>query len=324
MRFSLSRTLLAPVSAALAIMVRPGLCLAQSGSFMDPGGPVAAAERAHFISVAAITMIAVLPVLILVPLLLWRYRYGNRAAKYTPKWEFSLVLDVMMWGIPAAIVAVLSVQLWQETVALDPYRPIPSAKSPIQIQVVGLDWKWLFIYPEQGVASIGEMAFPEGRPVSLTLTSDTVMQSFMIPALAGQIYVMPAMTTQQNLIADAPGTFDGQNTQFNGAGFAQQRFRAEAMTDADFDAWTAKLRSKGVALNDAAYAKLGSQTTLDQVSVAFGTPDMPPDAVWFSTVTPGLFEGILQKYMAGKPVLPANQPGTTTFDPSPKPAKVTP
>jgi cytochrome o ubiquinol oxidase subunit II len=324
MRFALSRILLAPVPAALAMVVWPSLCLAQSGSFMDPGGPVAAASRAHFISVAGITMIAVLPVLILVPVLLWRYRYGNRTAKYAPEWEFSLVLDVMMWGIPAAIVAVLSVQLWQETIALDPYRPIQSAKPPLQIQVVGLDWKWLFIYPEQGVASIGEMAFPANRPVSLTLTSDTVMQSFMIPALAGQIYVMPAMTTQQNLIADAPGTFGGQNTQFNGAGFAQQRFRAMAMMDTNFDAWTAKLSTKGVALNDAAYAKLGAQTTLAQVRAAFGTPDMPPDAVWFSTLTPGLFEGVLQKYMAGQPILPANQPGTATFDPLPKPAKVSP
>lgn len=138
-------------------------------------------------------------------------------------------------GVPILIICILGFWLWHHTVRFDPYKPL--GDNPLQIQVVGLDWKWLFIYPEQGVASVGEMAIPVDRPVSLTLTTDTVMQSFMVSALAGQIYAMPGMETKLNLIADRPGTTLGQNTQYSGEGFAQQKFTVHALPEADWNAW---------------------------------------------------------------------------------------
>ena len=299
--------------ATMAIM--PEIALSDSSSFFDPQGPIAAAEKDHFIQTAAITMIAVLPVLILVPLILWRYRYGNQKARYTPKWEFSGLLDTAMWGIPFTIVAVLSVQLWQDTVALDPYRPLKSDKPPLEVQVIGLDWKWVFVYPEQEIATVGELAFPADRPVKLTLTSDTVMQSFLVSALAGQIYVMPGMETQLQLLADAPGVFEGENTQFNGDGFTQQKFRAVAQTGADFSDWAARVKANGVPLDLDAYGRLAVRSTPTEVHAEFATSDMPTDAVWFGTVLPDLFERVLHRYHQGSALDPSGQPGSAICGP---------
>ncbi|NIZ12743.1 cytochrome ubiquinol oxidase subunit II [Phaeobacter sp. HF9A] len=300
-----------------AAVFSPGASFAwpESSSFFTPQGPIAQAEKDHFLQTAAITMIAVLPVLLLVPLILWRYRYGNRKASYRPKWEFSGPLDLLMWGVPIAIVAILSVELWQETVSLDPYRPLPSEKAPLEIQVVGLDWKWLFIYPEQGIASVGEMGFPADRPVKLSLTSDTVMQSFMIGALAGQIYVMPGMQTQLQLMADAPGLFEGENTQFNGAGFPMQRFRAVAQTDEGFANWVAEVKAQGVPLDPQTYGKLAVSSTPAEVHRTLASPQMPADAVWFSPVAPDLFERVLRRYHQGSALEPGGQPGSFLHDP---------
>lgn len=301
----------------IIFLLAPNFAWPASSSFFDPQGPIAQAEKDHFIQTAAITMIAVLPVLILVPLILWRYRYSNRKAKYAPKWEFSAPLDIVMWGVPFAIVGVLSVQLWQATIALDPYRPLQSDKPPLQIQVVGLDWKWLFIYPEQGIATAGEMAFPADRPVQLTLTSDTVMQSFMISALAGQIYVMPGMETKLHLLADDPGTFEGENTQYNGDGFPLQKFRAVAKTDAAFADWVAQVRADGVPLELETYGALGVRSTPAQVHAALATPPMPADAVWFASVLPDLFERVLHRYHQGSALDPSAQPGSYICGPGP-------
>lgn len=296
--------------AVAALAVAPEFALANNSSFFDPQGPIAAAEKDHFIQTAAITMIAVLPVLLFVPLILWRYRYRNQKATYTPKWEFSGLLDTAMWGVPFAIVAVLSVQLWQETVALDPYRPLKSDQPPLEVQVIGLDWKWLFVYPEQEIATVGEMVFPADRPVKMTLTSDTVMQSFLISALAGQIYVMPGMETQLQLLADAPGVFEGENTQFNGDGFTQQKFRAVAQTDADFAAWSERVKSDGVSLDLETYGNLAVRSTPAEVHAALATSGMPTDAVWFGTVLPDLFERVLHRYHQGSALDPSGQPGS--------------
>ncbi|WP_424987328.1 cytochrome ubiquinol oxidase subunit II [Microbulbifer sp. S227A] len=294
----------------LTLSLLPGLARSDSSSFFDPRGPIAAAEKDHFIQTAALTMIAVLPVLVLVPLILWRYRYGNTRARYTPKWEFSGLLDTLMWGVPIAIVTVLSVQLWRETVALDPYRPLESDKPPLDIHVIGLDWKWLFVYPEQQIATVGEMAFPADRPVRLRLTSDTVMQSFLVSALAGQIYVMPGMQTQLQLLADVPGVFEGENTQFNGDGFTQQKFRAMAQTDADFASWSARVRAGGVPLDVDAYGRLAIRSSPAEVHAEFATPAMPTNAVWFGSVLPDLFERVLHRYHQGSALDPGGQPGS--------------
>lgn len=309
-------SLAAWISGAGMVFALSAACFAESSSFMDPQGPIAAAQKAHFIKVIAITMIAVGPVLVLVPLMLWRYRYRNTKARYSPNWEFSGPLDLVMWGVPFLIIIALSTQLWHSTKALDPYKPISSPLPALEVKVIALDWKWLFLYPEQGIGSIGELVFPAGRPVALTLTSDTVMQSFMISALAGQIYVMPGMQTQLQVLADAPGVFEGENTQFNGFGFVAQKFKAKAVTDADFEAWTASVRSDGIPLDMSSYATLAIPSTPTQAHTALATDAMPPAILYFNPVPPDLFSTVIHRYHSGQPILPADQPGGAVYDPA--------
>lgn len=160
-------------------------CDVAGGSFLAPDGPVAAEQLKQFWLVVAFTGLAVVPVLVLVPLIIWRYREKGGPGKYSPDWDKSWRFDLAMWGVPFVIIVALSFLLWQNTAKLDPYKQIPSEQDAIRVQVIGLDWKWLFIYPDEGVATLNELAFVEGAPLSLELTSDTVMQSFVVAALGG-------------------------------------------------------------------------------------------------------------------------------------------
>ncbi|MFC2967302.1 cytochrome ubiquinol oxidase subunit II [Acidimangrovimonas pyrenivorans] len=289
-------------------------CVEDGTSFLTPHGPVAALQRYHLWEVTLISMIVVLPVLVGVPLLAWRYRYGNAKARYTPEWDFSHTLEWVMWVVPALIVLALGALLWIDTHKLDPYRPIASAEPPLRVQVVGLDWKWLFIYPDYHIATVGQMAFPQDRPVSMQLTTDTVMQSFTIPALAGQIYAMPGMQTKLNFKADKLGKFEGMNTQFTGDGFDKQHFTAVSMSKGDFDNWVKSVQDKGVALNQAAYAKLSVSSTPAEVRAEFGTQAMPPKAVFFNNVAPGFYMGIMNRYMKGTTAKSVDQPGSVAYN----------
>jgi cytochrome o ubiquinol oxidase subunit 2 len=249
------------------------------GGFLDPAGPIAAAERSHFRAIVALMMIVIVPPFVALPLVLRRYRQGNASAEYKPDWEFSLLLEVLVWGIPAALVAVLGWNLWRQSHVLDPYRPIPSAEAPLDVDVIGLDWKWLFIYPAQRIAAADTLVIPAGRPVRFRLTSATVLQSFMIPRLGSQIYVMPGMKTELNLMADRPGNFIGLNTQYNGAGFARQRFATRAVNPKEFASWAAKVRSEQPPLDQSALGNLLRRSTLNH-PLLFG--DVPADL--FQTV----------------------------------------
>ncbi|HEU5443742.1 MAG TPA: ubiquinol oxidase subunit II, partial [Steroidobacteraceae bacterium] len=215
-------------------------------SFLDPQGPVAHAQMVHFYWVLGIMAVFVAgPIFLLLPLLLWRYRYGNSAARYAPKWRDNGVIVLLTWGGPILIVCVLGFLVWRDSHRLDPYKPLPSSQPPLQVQVIGYDWKWLFIYPDRGIATIGTFALPVGRPVTLHLTSATVMQSFFIPALGGQIYAMGGMVTQLNLEASREGRFLGENTMYNGNGFHFEKFVAVAKPPAQFDAWVREVRTTG-------------------------------------------------------------------------------
>lgn len=302
-------------AGAASLLVLLTACSDRRSSFLDPAGPIAAAQRAHLLEVVAWTMIAILPVFILVPLLLWRYRYRNDRARYTPDWQFSGLLDLVMWGGPLVIVTVLSVLLWRSTHALDPYKPLPG-DAPIRVEVIGLDWKWLFIYPDLGIATVNDLAFPAGTPVALDLTTDTVMQSFMIPALAGQIYAMPGMRTKLHVLAETTGVFEGENTQWSGSGFPHQKFETHAMTPEAFADWVAQVRADGVPLDMAGYGRLAAGSTGAEAHEEFGTEAMPAGVIWYGTVAPDLFAHVLHRYMQGTPVPPARQPGATGYDPS--------
>ncbi len=182
----------------------------------------------------AIMMIVILPVFILAALFVWRYRASNTSARYTPNLAYYWPVEILVWGVPAAIIVWLGFHLWHDTYKLDPYANIDPGVQPLQVDVVAQDWKWLFIYPEQGIAVVNELAFPSGRPLSLKITSDTVMNSFVIPALGGQIYAMAGMQTRLHLLADKPGRFWGRNVQYSGSGFADQQFDAVAMSERGF------------------------------------------------------------------------------------------
>lgn len=294
-----------------AIVGLPALlagCAPQGTSFLTPGGPVAQSELSHLIVIAAISLVAILPVLILTPLIVWRYRRRGGKGGYAPDWEYSRVLEIAMWGVPVLIVAVLATQLVRNTLELDPYRPLASNVEPLRIEAVALNWKWLFILPDHAVATVDQLSVPVGVPVVINLTSDSGMQSFLVSALAGQIYVMPGMATRQVMLADRPGTFPGRNTQFNGRGFAGQRFVVTALPQADFNAWIEDLRTKGQPLNAANYSVLAKPSSGSEAARALGVAGDAP--VWFSAVPPDFFGSILHRYMD------ADHPTTRNGDPS--------
>lgn len=267
---------------SVACLVGAGVSLAGCGildrGFLSPAGPVAAAIRDEFLLVCLIMLFVIGPVLLLVPLVAWRYRLSNTKSAYRPQWGFSWPLEALIWIPPTAIVVILAVFLWRDTHRLDPYKPLPG--KAVSVQVIAADWKWIFVYPEQGVATVNRLVIPAGRPVHLDLTSATVMQSILIPRLAGQIYAMAGMRTQLNLQADAPGAFLGENVQFNGTGFQNQKFTVDAMDDAAYVRWLAEVRAQPNRLDDTEYEKLTRRSTV-------------PHPLAFGAVQPNLFDRVM-------------------------------
>jgi cytochrome o ubiquinol oxidase subunit 2 len=247
-----------------------GGCTALHHGFLFPAGPIAAQTRHEFLIVCLVMLFVIAPVLLLAPLFAWHYRLSNTRSAYRPNWSFNWPLEGLIWLPPALIVVGLSVYLWRQTHVLDPYRALPG--QPVEIQAVALDWKWLFIYPARNAATVNRLVIPAGRPVHLTLTSGTVMQSILIPRLAGQIYAMAGMRTQLNFAAAAPGSFWGRNMQFNGAGFQNQIFDVEALDAAGFARWLAQTRALPNRLDAAEYETLSRRSTLAH-PLAFGAVD---------------------------------------------------
>ncbi len=302
------------LSAAAIFVVVTAQVAGASDSFMDPQGPIAEIQKVHLVRATALIMIAVIPVLVLVPLIAWRYRRRTgSAAEYRPKWDFSPRLEFAMWGVPVVIVALLSFYLWKATHRLDPYAASFGETPALNVQVVGLDWKWLFIYPDLGIATVGEFGIPVKQQVAITLTTDTVMQSFMIPALAGQIYAMPGMTTQLHLVADRPETMQGENTQYNGRGFTKQKFLTQAMQPEDFSAWVTSVRANSIPLTEDTYRTLAMRTDRDEVQAALRTVQMPLNALYFTLEDGDLFQSILHRYHGGQALPLDQQPGTVEY-----------
>ncbi|MDK8265836.1 ubiquinol oxidase subunit II [Pseudomonas oryzihabitans] len=258
-------------------------CSPLQHGFLAPAGLAASGERDLLLWIVGLALVVVLPVILLTPLIVWRYRHGNTRAAYRPRWEFSWLLDVFAWGVPALIVAVLAFLVWTRTHSLDPYRSPTPGEAPLEVQVIGLDWKWLFLYPEQGIATVNELVLPVGRPVQLRLTSDTVMQSLLLPRLGGQIYAMAGMQTQRYLQIPAPGQFEGRNAQYSGEGFQDQHFPIRVLAEADFQAWTRQIGQAREALDCAHYQVLARPGTLEQA------------AEWRLT-QPALFAWVLARY----------------------------
>jgi cytochrome o ubiquinol oxidase subunit 2 len=264
------------------------------GGILDPKGQVAADEKSLIITATSLMLLVVIPVIVLTLTFAWKYRAGNHAATYTPKWAHSTRIEVVVWLIPCLIVSCLAVLTWHSTHKLDPYRALDSDKPPVNIEVVAMNWKWLFIYPDQKIATVNEIAFPANVPVNFRITSDTVMNSFFIPQLGGQIYAMAGMQTQLHLIANEAGTYKGFSSNYSGAGFSGMKFNAIAMkSPAEFDAWVKQVRASGKPLDVASYRQLA-------------VPSENHAVTYFASATPRLFDAIVYKYMASRTSLAAS------------------
>lgn len=267
----------------VGVALLAGACDLRRSAVLDPKGPIALAERDLLFDAFYVMLVVIVPIIVLTLAFAWRYRASNTKATYMPKWAESGRLDAFVWLVPALIVVAVAVLVWRSTHKLDPYREIASATPPLDVQVVAQDWKWLFIYPDQGIAVVNQLAFPSGRPVSLRITSDTVMNSFYVPQLAGQIYAMAGMQTRLQLLADQPGKFVGRNSMYSGGGFSDQHFEVTAMTQADFDAWVAKAKQAPARLDATAYAALATKSRLNPIT-------------FYSAIEPKLFDSIIAKY----------------------------
>lgn len=232
---------------------------------LSPAGDVAAQQRDLVVIATVLMLLIVLPVMAATAVIAWRYRQSNNSAHYTPDWDHSTQLELMIWAAPLLIIICLGAVTWMGTHLLDPYRtlgrvaagrPIDPDAKPLEVDVVALDWKWLFIYPEYGVASVNELAAPVNRPIDFKITASSVMNSFYIPALAGQIYAMPGMQTRLHAVINAPGSYRGFSANYSGAGFSHMRFTFQAVNDGDFDKWIAKAKSANSRLGRGEYLAL--------------------------------------------------------------------
>lgn len=259
----------------------------QGIALLDPKGPIAAQQTNLMLMAVGLGLLVIIPVFFMVGWFSLRYRESNKKATYKPHWEGNIKVEAVIWLVPIAIIVVLSYLTWVKTIDLDPYKPIASTEKAIRVQVVSLDWNWLFIYPDENVATLNELTIPAGVPVTFDLTSATVMTSFFIPDLGSQIYAMAGMTTHLNLLSDRPGVYTGYNMGFSGKGYARMNFPTKAVPKEQYAEW---LKT----------AKAGTTTlTLDQFN-QLNKPQAGLPAVTYSSVEPDLFGHIVGEFMKQK------------------------
>ncbi|TYC64116.1 ubiquinol oxidase subunit II [Stappia sp. BW2] len=248
---------------------------------MNPAGDIASQQAELIIYSTILMLIVVLPVMALTVIFAIKYRSSNKDAEYQPDWHHSTSLEIVIWTVPMAIIMCLAGLTWVATHRLDPYSPlerisaekeIPAGEEPLVIQVVAMDWKWLFIYPEQGVAAVNELAAPVDRPVKFEITSSTVMNSFFVPALAGQIYAMAGMQTELNAVMNEEGVYDGFSSNYSGAGFSHMRFKFHSVDEKGFEDWVAKAQDSEQPLDRTAFLKLDEPSIANPVSY-YGSVD---------------------------------------------------
>ncbi len=258
---------------------------------LHPSGAVAA-QQGHLIVVSTLLMLLiVVPVIALTLLFAWRYRQSNTAADYAPDWDHSTQLELVIWAAPLLIIIALGALTWITSHTLDPYRAlrriddgraVPAGIEPLTVEVVALDWKWLFIYPEQGIAVVNEVAAPVDVPIHFKITAASVMNSFFVPALAGQIYAMPGMQTQLNAVINRQGDYEGFSANYSGAGFSGMRFRFRGLSAGGFDQWVRDAKAAGTKLSDEGYLELAKPSEREPVRR-------------YSLVATGLYEAILDQ-----------------------------
>ena len=263
---------------------------------MKPSGDIAAQQAQLVVTSTLLMLLIIVPVIVLTLLFAWRYRQSNTDAPYTPDWDHSTKLELVIWGAPLLIIIALGALTWISTHKLDPYRPLDriaadrplaAGVQPLEVQVVALDWKWLFLYPEQGIATVNELAAPVDRPIRFRITASTVMNSFYIPALAGQIYAMPGMETTLHAVINQAGVYDGFSANYSGAGFSHMRFKFQGLSDVDFARWVDSNKASGTGLDRAGY-------------LALERPSEKEPVRRYARVETGLYDAILNRCADGR------------------------
>lgn len=270
---------LAPLAALGVAACAPGV--------LDPVGPVSSGIRTILLNSLFIMLGIVIPTMVVTLLFAWWFRAGNKRAKYLPDWSYSGRVELLVWSVPALVVIFLAGITWIGSHQLAPERPLEGRVRPIPVQVVALDWKWLFIYPEQGVASVNRLVIPAGTPVNFRITSATVMNSFFVPQLGSQIYAMAGMDSRLHLQADRPGRYLGISAHYSGEGFSDMDFATDAVPPRQFAAWAARTRAQGPVLDGRGFVQLARESI-----------DVKPYT--YRAVQPRLYETIVAQ--AGAPV----------------------
>jgi cytochrome o ubiquinol oxidase subunit 2 len=251
---------------------------------LEPSGMIGAKERYLIVLSTILMAIIVVPVFFMTALIAWRYRAGNTKAKYTPNWEHNRTEEFIWWAVPCVIIAALAVITWTSSHDLDPFKPIVSDAAPMEIQVIALPWKWLFIYPDQHIASVNFVEFPAGTPVTFQITGDAPMNSFWIPQLGGQIYAMAGMVSQLRLIADRSGVYRGSSANFSGTGFSGMTFTAKAVSQEEFNQWVQNVKQGQATLSTSTYALLAAPSQNEPVR-------------YYAAADSDVFSSVVSKFM---------------------------
>ncbi len=258
---------------------------------LNPSGDIAAQQGKLIIVSTVLMLLVIVPVIILTLVFAWRYRQSNTTARYEPDWDHSTLLELIIWAAPLLIIIALGAVTWISTHTLDPYRklqridetrPVPADVQPLVVEVVALDWKWLFIYPEQGIATVNELAAPVDRPILFKLTATSTMNAFYVPDLAGMIYAMPGMQTELNAVINQPGVYKGMSSHYSGSGFSGMTFKFHGLSESDFAQWVARNKSEGKPLTRQAYLDLVKPSERDPVQR-------------FASVEDGLYDKVLNR-----------------------------
>jgi len=265
------------------------LTAACNRGILDPVGPIAAQEKQILVNSTAIMLAIIIPTMIATVAFAFWFRRGNTKATYRPDWEYSGAIEMVVWAIPALTIMLLGGITWISSHDLDPAKPIKSNVPALKVEVVSLDWKWLFIYPDQGIATVNQLVVPAGTPVSFRLTSATVWNSFFVPQMGTMIYTMPRMATQLNLRADKTGEFQGLSSHFSGDGFPGMQFKVQSLPADQFAMWAQESRGQGGALDAKAYAELSK-------------PSSYVKPITYGAVAPGLFDSIVAGREPANPV----------------------
>jgi cytochrome o ubiquinol oxidase subunit 2 len=289
---------MSPQAQRAAVFMAPMILTACQPAVLDPQGPVGISQKMVLIDSLAIMLAIVIPTISATLVFAWWFRGSNTKARYLPDWVYSGRIELIVWSIPVLVIMLLGGVAWIASHDLDPAKPLASKTPPLEVQAISLDWKWLFIYPTHGVASVNQLVVPAGVPIHFSLTSASVMNAFFIPQLGSMIYTMNGMTTQLNLQADAPGTFRGLSSHYSGDGFADMHFEVLAVPSERFTAWVETTRNAGPVLDPESYTDLARQSL-----------NVRPFT--FRAAEPGLFQKIVTQKLPPGPGPQIGRPDPT-------------